>query len=48
MPDWVPVLLAAEEWGQPPWVIEEQVTAEWWERWSCYRNEKALAEKKRE
>ena len=45
MPDWVPVLLAAEEWGVPPWTIEEQVTAEWWERWLMLRNERGLANK---
>jgi len=37
--------LAAEEWHQAPWVIEEQATAEWWGRWRCLHDERAEQEK---
>jgi hypothetical protein len=46
VPDWLPVLLAAEDWHTPPWVIEEDATEEWWGRWRCLREERAEAEKK--
>jgi len=38
-PLWVAVLEAAKEWGVPPWVIEEQASEEWWERWRVLREE---------
>lgn len=38
---WVLVLQAAEEWGCAPWVIEAEATAVWWQRWVCWKEEKA-------
>lgn len=36
---WVMVLQAAKEWGTPPWVIEAEAPALWWERWRCWKEE---------
>jgi hypothetical protein len=45
IPDWVPVLLAAEEWSIAPWRIEEEATQEWWQRWRALYEERANAPK---
>jgi hypothetical protein len=39
-PDGVEELLAAEEWGCPPWVIAEAPSI-WMERWIALRIERA-------
>ena len=44
---WVLVLQAAEEWGVAPWVIEAEATAVWWQRWVCWKEEKARLANKR-
>lgn len=41
---WVMVLQAAQEWGAPPWVVEEQASELWWERWRCWKEEKGRFE----
>lgn len=43
---WVAILQAAEEWGTPPWVIEEQASQEWWDRWAVMREEEAMHQKR--
>jgi hypothetical protein len=43
IPEWVLTLEAAEEWSQPPWVIEEEAPLLWWERWKVYREERITA-----
>ena len=44
---WVMVLQAAQEWGAPPWVVEEQASELWWERWRCRKEEKGRFEEGR-
>lgn len=44
---WVMVLQAAQEWGAPPWVVEEQASKLWWERWRCWKEEKGRFEEGR-
>lgn len=44
---WVMVLQAAQEWGAPPWVVEEQASELWWERWRCWKEEKGRFEEGR-
>ena len=39
MPLWVGSLEMAEAWGIPPWVVEEQASQAWVERYLLYRNE---------
>ena len=39
VPYWVMVLEAAKEWGVPPWLLEEQMTQRWWDRWRLVREE---------
>jgi len=46
-PLWVAVLEAAKEWGVPPWVIEEQASEEWWERWRVLREETMVYQERR-
>lgn len=46
-PYWALVLVAAAEWGVAPWVIESDVTAEWWGRWTAWREERAAANGKK-
>lgn len=43
---WVLVLQAAEEWGVPPWVVERDAPAIWWERWAVWKEEKGRLQKK--
>jgi hypothetical protein len=31
------VLLASEEWGIPPWVLEEQASAYWMDAWVAWK-----------
>ena len=45
---WVLVLQAAEEWGVPPWVVERDAPAIWWERWAVWKEERARLAKKGE
>lgn len=35
------LLDAAEEWHQPPWVIEDEAPLVWIERWRVMREERA-------
>jgi len=44
---WLMVLEAGKEWGLPPWAVEEQATALWWERWRVWREEKGRFEEGR-
>jgi hypothetical protein len=37
----VALLEAAKEWGVPPWVIEDEISLEWWERWRVLQEERA-------
>ena len=37
---------AAEEWGAPPWVVERDAPAIWWERWAVWKEEKGRLGKK--
>ena len=39
LPDWVAILQMAEEWGIPPWQIEQEADPMWFERWQGYRSE---------
>ncbi len=41
-------LLAAEQWGVPPWVIEEEAPALWMARWTELHNARAEQVKRRE
>lgn len=43
---WVAVLEAAKEWGIPPWRVEEEATAEWWDRWMVMRQEQPKPKKR--
>lgn len=45
VPVWVLILQAAEEWGCPPWVVEEQCSVDWWSRWVMWREEVATVRK---
>ncbi len=45
---WVLVLQAAEEWGVPPWVVERDAPAIWWERWAVWKEEKSRLQKRGE
>lgn len=47
VPEWVVVLEAATEWGVPPWVIDNDASDIWIERWAAYRAEKHRAERVR-
>ena len=38
-PGWYTVLAAAEAWGVPPWVIEEEASAQWIDRFVALLNE---------
>jgi len=40
-------LLVAEKWHVPPWVVENDATQEWWDRYAAYSEELATFEKKR-
>ncbi len=40
-PEWALILQAAEEWGTPPWTIEDG-SAVWFERWKFYRAQAQL------
>jgi hypothetical protein len=42
-PGWVSVLIAAEEWGTPPWKVLRGDKLTWWVRWLVWRSERARA-----
>ena len=48
MPIWVMILQAADDWHVPPWVVEEDATADWWTRWRCWREERTAWEKSKD
>lgn len=35
----------AEEWGVPPWVVENDCSEKWFDWWLIVRNEKAAIQK---
>lgn len=45
IPEWATVMEMAETWHQPPWVIEEQLSEEWFERFLAWNGAKAQAQK---
>lgn len=38
-PGWVYVLEAARLWSTPPWEIENEANALWWDRWRTWEEE---------
>ena len=47
-PIWAIVIQLADRWHVPPWQIEDEMTAEWWQRISTFERVKyEIAEKKR-
>lgn len=46
MPEWVPLLEVAKEWGVPPWEIEEEAPAVWLERWRVLREETVIQQQR--
>ena len=47
-PDWSQELLAAEDWGVPPWVVHNG-SAVWFERWKYQKDQidKKLAKERK-
>lgn len=37
VPVWALVLLAAEDWGIPPWRVVAECDEYWWKRWIALR-----------
>lgn len=40
------MLEVSETWGTPPWVVEAEMSQEWWDRWQVYRREKIRQQEK--
>lgn len=43
-PVWASVLIAAEDWGQPPWIIAGGDPVTWFYRWAEYKHWRNRAE----
>jgi len=46
MPMWANVLVAAEEWGCPPWEIAGGNKLQWFFRWTEYQPRREKAKRK--
>ena len=45
-PEWIPLLLMAEEFGVPPWQIEKEINSKWYVRWHEYRIAKNMEQER--
>jgi hypothetical protein len=43
LPEWVATLQMAEEWGTPPWAIEDELSLLWSIRWQAWKAETSRA-----
>lgn len=48
MPLWVITLDIAEEWHMAPWVVEEELSKEWYDRYVTYQTERHAAQKQKD
>lgn len=43
-PEWAVILMMAEQWGAPPWVIERDMPLVWRYRWQVLQSLRAEAQ----